>query len=396
MFGDGEQGVGVRLYLTTVAPDTTLPDTVGVELLIPALQESLRSQLNSAVPSPSGVDPHLHRKIALRVCSLTAIPAKLLHSYEAIAAHCPPPGAPPADSGCLVGSSPAATAAWIVASGGPDCHPGLVRQLETATADHRGPVSCPTPITNFELLWVRYAQEIEGHLDRERTAAELTATLTPRGVHGAPGLSPDVDDTAVALYLLSRLGYQVDTQVLHRFADGGHYACYPGEDTPSTSANAHVLEALGSARDSFHTRAKISEWLTACQHPEGSWSDKWHASPYYAVYCCAPALHRYGTGAAAHTAVHRALTWLRATQRPDGSWGGWTSTAEETAYALLALARCDALQPREAARALPHLTSHGGSHSPSPLWHDKDLYCPVRVVHATIRAARRAAVGADG
>ncbi|MFI5987871.1 prenyltransferase/squalene oxidase repeat-containing protein [Streptomyces sp. NPDC051555] len=174
--------------------------------------------------------------------------------------------------------------------------------------------------------------------------------------------------------------------MLKRFETPTHYACYVGEDTPSPTANAHVLEALGAAAPGDSARiAKISDWLAACQRPDGSWQDKWHASPYYAVACCAPAIHRYGLGTQAHQTVSRALNWLRDTRHPDGSWGVWGGTAEETAYALLTFARCNAPPPPSLATALAHLTLDP---APPALWHDKDLYCPVRIVHATIRAAR--------
>ncbi|MGW8953931.1 prenyltransferase/squalene oxidase repeat-containing protein [Streptomyces sp. NPDC055709] len=343
---------------------------------------------------PDGIDPVMHRRTAERVRRRGSIPDKLLHSYESIASCCPPLGTPPGGRDCLVGGSPAATAAWIAASGGPRRNLPLVRRLEASTAEHGGgPVSCPTPISTFERLWIRYAEEGAGQLrDRSRVAAELTSLLRPEGVSGAPGLVPDADDTATAIYLLARLGQPVNTRALRRFETPSHFACYPGEDTPSPSANAHVLEALGEASPGDHTaRRKISDWLAAGQHPDGSWSDKWHASPYYAVYCCAPALRRYGTGAAADAAVRRALAWLRATRREDGSWGRWGGSAEETAYALLALARCGALQRKDTEKALIHLAAGDMTTTPPSLWHDKDLYCPIRVVDACVHAAQRLA-----
>ncbi|UUN29714.1 prenyltransferase/squalene oxidase repeat-containing protein [Streptomyces sp. FIT100] len=382
---------GLR-YLAMRAPRGALPDTVAAELLVPSLRESLGQRVGVDLALPHGIDPVMHRRTAERVRRRGSIPGKLLHSYESIAPYCPPLGTHLGGGNSLVGSSPAATAAWIAASGGPSRNLPLVRRLEASTAEHGGgPVSCPTPISTFERLWIRYAEEGAGQLqDRSQAATELASLLGPDGVSGAPGLAPDADDTATAIYLLARLGRPVDTQVLRRFETPSHFACYLGEDTPSPSANAHVLEALGEASPSDHTtRRKISDWLSASQHPDGSWSDKWHASPYYAVYCCAAALHRYGTGATASAAVRQALAWLRATQREDGSWGRWGGTAEETAYALLALARCGALQRRDAENARIRLLSNDMTATPPPLWHDKDLYCPTRVVDACIRAAQQ-------
>ncbi|MFE3583282.1 prenyltransferase/squalene oxidase repeat-containing protein [Streptomyces vinaceus] len=385
---------GLR-YLTTSAPLGPLPDTVAAELLVPALCESIEQRLNTPVPVPDVNDPALHRRIAERARTLGALPAKHLHSYEAIAPHCPPIQPPCGlNPGSLVGGSPAATAAWITATGGPSRNPRLVQHLETATAEHNGgPVSCPTPITGFEYLWVHYIQETIGRLHaREQTAAEIITLLTPEGVSGGPGLVPDADDTSIAIYLLSQLGHPTNPQTLHSFETPTHYACYPGESTSSPTANAHVLEALGSSMPhDLPARSKVSDWLAARQHPDGSWTDKWHASPYYAVYCCAPALHKYGAGPAAQAAVHRATAWLHTTRRTDGSWGHWAATAEETAYAILTLTRCGAAPPQNTAEVLERLDTRERATAPPPLWHDKDLYCPVRVVRAAIDAAREVA-----
>ncbi|MEU6708105.1 prenyltransferase/squalene oxidase repeat-containing protein [Streptomyces wuyuanensis] len=382
---------GLR-YLATRAPRHALPDTVAAEILIPALRERLEHRVSSCFIMPDGIDSTMHRKIAERVHRRGYIPDKLLHSYESIAPYCPPRDAPPGGIDCLVGGSPAATAAWIAASGGPSRNSRLVRRLEASVSEYPdGPVSCPTPIDTFERLWVRYAELTSGQLqDPSQAVMELTSLFNPDGVSGVPGLVPDSDDTATAIYLLAKLGQPVSTQALRRFETPTHFSCYPGEDTPSPSANAHVLEAIGEASPSDRAaRSKVTDWLLSRQRPDGSWSDKWHASPYYAVYCCAPALHRYGTGAARRVAVQRALIWLRATQRADGSWGRWSGTAEETAYALLSLARCGALQPKDLERARSHLVSDRVMTSPPALWHDKDLYRPIQVVDAVIQAARR-------
>jgi hypothetical protein len=143
------------------------------------------------------------------------------------------------------------------------------------------------------------------------------------------------------------------------------------------------------------TVAKVVSWLRGRQEPDGSWLDRWHASPYYATACCALALDRFG-GAGSAAAVRRAVRWVLATQRTDGSWGRWNGTAEETAYAVQVLlltrpgqdARCVRAAARGRDLLLRHVERAPGMDAGDPaLWHDKDLYLPGAVVRAAVLAA---------
>ncbi|MFB9839674.1 prenyltransferase/squalene oxidase repeat-containing protein, partial [Actinoallomurus acaciae] len=160
------------------------------------------------------------------------------------------------------------------------------------------------------------------------------------------------------------------------------------------------------------TIAKVAAWLRGRQRADGSWHDRWHASPYYATACAALALHAFG-GPEAAAAVERAVRWTLATQRADGSWGHWGGTAEETAYAvqLLLLTRPgatpDAVPPgganvilntgpadrpdsgllEAAGRGCDHLARFPAHPDDPALWHDKDLYRPTAIVRAATLAA---------
>jgi squalene cyclase len=131
--------------------------------------------------------------------------------------------------------------------------------------------------------------------------------------------------------------------------------------------------------------------LAERQEPDGRWADRWHASAYYATYCVLLALVDHAPGAAARAAVDRAVGWLLATQRADGSWGRWGGTAEETAYAVLALAGAGRPDDTRVAAAIVrgrHRLSEWDGRADGPaLWHDKDLYRPTLIVHAAVLAA---------
>jgi squalene-hopene/tetraprenyl-beta-curcumene cyclase len=192
---------------------------------------------------------------------------------------------------------------------------------------------------------------------------------------------PDIDDTAEVVLALRRAapGYPdraglesaIDRGVRWvlgmQSSDGGWAAfdadnsqtlcrelpfCDFGEviDPPSADVTAHVVEMLawegrGGDQD---TRRGLS-WLARNQEGDGSWFGRWGAN------------HVYGTGAVIPAAVaagiprddpkiQAGVRWLEEHQNPDGGWGedlrsyddrDWigrgTSTASQTAWALLAL-----------------------------------------------------------
>jgi squalene-hopene cyclase-like protein len=263
-------------------------------------------------------------------------------------------------------------------------------------------------MTTFELLWV-LSSAIRSRIPfsadtRHRWRALLHRVLEPAGVRGGPGLPLDGDDTATALYLLQRLGTDVDPRPLLAFtADTCGCASYPGERTISITTTAHALEALGlwqtrnpatPSAPVIQTTNRLVSYLLAAQHPDGHWSDKWHASPLYATSCALIALTAHGATAAA-PAIRRATDWILQSQRADGAWGVWTSTLEETAFALTVLRDSPVPTPRiqEAAiRGCAFLAASGTvgpeNAARTPLWQGKELYEPHRVVQATILSVR--------
>jgi hypothetical protein len=400
-------------------PAPEIPDTIGSELLVPSLVEEVNRQLAGGPALGGG-------GASQRGAGGDLLPAKLAGRLRAPAGFDAGPveaarqrfaagQLPPATMFCLealgpavagdrsvrpvhgtVGCSPAATAAWV---GGPDGPAESLDYLDAMQARGGGPVPVVAPIGYFELAWVLNSLATAGLptavppslLDR------LDQGLTGAGAPTAPGLPPDADDTAAVLSALLRHGRVRPPESLLGFRiDDGYFRCFPSERNPSLSTNAHALEALAlylARRPGERGRygaaaATAARWLLGQQHPDGSWWDKWHASPYYATAGTVSALVRHG-GPEEAAAIARAVAWVLATQRPDGSWGRWWGSVEETAYAVQILA--EAAPHRAAPEALcrggafladpPPLSEH------PPLWHGKDLYTPVRVVQATRLAA---------
>jgi squalene-hopene/tetraprenyl-beta-curcumene cyclase len=193
---------------------------------------------------------------------------------------------------------------------------------------------------------------------------------------------PDVDDTAEVVLALGRVEQPDDAMAAAAGAaaaraltwltgmqsrDGGWAAfdadntsrlvtklpfCDFGEviDPPSADVTAHTVEALAAAGLGASRAARRGvAWLLRNQEPDGSWFGRWGANYVYGTGAVVPALIAAGV-LPGKPCIRRAVSWLVAHQNPDGGWGEdlrsytdpeWagrgTSTASQTAWALLAL-----------------------------------------------------------
>lgn len=380
-------------------------ELVGFELLLPALVDRAR-QAGITVP------PHLDIYGTQRAEKLALIPAHALYSPRVTVVHSleflgdgadvERLGAAQGENGSL-GNSPAATAFYLTHSNNANAERYLRRCLAL-----NGGAMAPVlhPCETFELLWSAYHLFLAGvpahQLLTLPERAALTRALTEGGVSLAPTFPiPDADDTAVALLLLHDFGQPVDPIVLQRFVQpgAGIFASFPYERHSSVGVNLHVLHALLRVPGYPEVQAtirRIVEYLIDQQIDGLYWIDKWHISPYYATAHVIRVLDELPTGERERIepTIARAREWLRQTQNSDGSWGFYgQSTAEETAYALLALAhgehgQCSPGDRRRCALGVQYLhTVQSREHPLPPLWIDKCLYTPTLVVGAAIEAA---------
>ncbi|MFC4014489.1 prenyltransferase/squalene oxidase repeat-containing protein [Nonomuraea purpurea] len=395
---------GLRVLAAWLNKRLDLPDMPAIEHIVPSLVALINRHVeilacHAPLPLPEGMSYDTLQRVRSWVKAGVQVPEKLLHALEIAGEEATgAPGIHPTPIGSI-GASPAATAAWLGAPGRPDEHESARGHLEAVVRRHGGPVPVGLPITVFERGWVlswllRAGVQVEAPAEM---VADIRASIGPAGTPAGPGLPADADTTSVALYALALLGVPHEPDSLWEFRSGAHFSTWLGEQGTSVSVNAHVLDAFGeyvrrrpaSAPRYAQTITEVAAWLRERQQPDGSWTDRWHASPYYATASCAMALDAFG-GQESQSAVRAAVAWALDTQRPDGSWGRWQGTAEETAYGmqilLLAGDDTDARYTRAAHRGHEYLSRSTVDEHP-PLWHDKDLYTPLAVTRAAMIAA---------
>ncbi|HEX2565109.1 MAG TPA: prenyltransferase/squalene oxidase repeat-containing protein, partial [Acidimicrobiales bacterium] len=223
---------------------------------------------------------------------------------------------------------------------------------------------------------------------------------------------PDVDDTAEVVLALRRvagldaarrqqaIGRAV-TWVEGMQSRGGGWAAFDADNTsrlctalpfcdfgevtdpPSADVTAHAIEMLADEPDADPRRLREAvAWLRAEQEPAGSWFGRWGANHVYGTGAALPALVAAGAGPG-DPSVTRAVTWLERHQNDDGGWGEdmrsyddpqtvgrGTSTASQTAWALLALLAAGRADSEAVRRGVAFLVD---TQTPDGTW-DEDLF----------------------
>jgi squalene-hopene/tetraprenyl-beta-curcumene cyclase len=242
--------------------------------------------------------------------------------------------------------------------------------------------------------------------DLQRTIEWMNSAQTPGGLEmseAAPGgwsynpgglIYPDGDDTSFGLWAMSRLmarsshseyrrraSVQRATEwVLYMQGDDGGWATFIQDDNKENDTKlptgiedpsipditGHALSGLGAAgfKASDERIRQAIEYLQRSQTAEGSWYGRWGLSYLYGTAAVLVGLHDVEADMQTPF-VRKAADWLIRSQNADGGWGeafnGWdaargisyteltrTSTAEQTAWAVMGLLTDDRPEAREA------------------------------------------------
>ena len=213
---------------------------------------------------------------------------------------------------------------------------------------------------------------------------------------------PDIDDTAVAILVLSRfktssraaeiaapLERAINWVCAMQSDNGGWGAfdrnnnteiitkipfCDFGEvlDPPSVDVTAHVVEAFAAAGVDSNSKVmrRAIDYLWSEQEPAGCWFGRWGVNFVYGTGAVLPALAAAGEDMS-QARAQRAAEWLIKQQNSDGGWGescasymdlslagNGPSTASQTAWAMLGLLAVNNEACRKAlARAEEYLVS---------------------------------------
>lgn len=385
--------------------DPALTELVGFELIFPTLMREAR-RLGLHLPT------HNYGITEIKNEKLRIIPPEMLFSRDLTTVHSLEFLGLDIDADALhgavfengsLGNSPATTAYYLLACRrqGERPIPAAREYLERVEEKYR-PVCYLFPFRNFETLWVLnnfalvdaelVAEELRagGHLQALQTGIERGGI----GLDDEFGIA-DADCTSVAYSLLGTAGLAPNPGALMRFEVPGQalFRTYDFERNPSISTNIHALEALRRLPDYPNRKAlieNIEEMLIKSRRFRLFWTDKWHASPFYATAYALIAL--LNGSDVCRQACADSVDWLVHAQRADGSWGFFDrGTVEETAYAMLALqlafrhgaVPADILR-RGAAYLLAYQDPENGPQSYVPLWLGKCLYAPNDIIRSAV------------
>jgi halimadienyl-diphosphate synthase len=380
------------LYEDTVGWQTG-PDTAGFELLLPALLDEAKMR---DLPLPY---ERFMGVIAQRDAKIGHIPPRLvynvatplLHSLEYLGNRLDVEGARArlSPNGSFA-NSPSATAFYLRKS-----QDERANEYVALVLRNRGDGSVPTcePFEVFEIAWVlnNLARAGVRPAEAQPLVRYLAQALTDDGVGVAKeGLRPDADDTALTLAVLRDYGYPISAGPLRPFEGLDFFFTFPLERDPSVTANAHVLEVLQHVPAFPRQQViqqKVVRYLRDARVDGDHWVDKWHGSPFYATAHAVFALIT-----TAPDVCEPAFAWLKKTQREDGSWG-WFSrgTAEETAYAVQALALAPEAFRREMAPSLERAAAYLNETEDepvTPMWIGKTMFGPIQVIRSAVLSAR--------
>ena len=150
------------------------------------------------------------------------------------------------------------------------------------------------------------------------------------------------------------------------FADHGALIDPPTEDV--TARCLSMFAQLGETPETSDSVARGVQYLLRTQLKDGSWYGRWGLNYIYGTWSSLCALNACGIDHGS-SEMRKAVNWLVSIQNPDGGWGEdgtsykldyrghepATSTASQTAWAVLGLMACSEVRNPAVARGVQYL-----------------------------------------
>ncbi|HVS26290.1 MAG TPA: squalene--hopene cyclase [Burkholderiales bacterium] len=293
------------------------------------------------------------------------------------------------------------------------CQPCSSPVWDTALAVlalHQAEGEQATPEVLRALDWLKERQLLDEPGDWRDSRPELQGGGWP--FQFGNGHYPDIDDTAAVGWAMHRVDRVRYAESLRRAAEwvcgmqskNGGFAAFDVDNTyyylneipfadhgalldpPTSDVSGRCIALLAPFGKYQAVWKRCLEFLKSEQEKNGSWFGRWGTNYLYGTWSVLAALE-LAQEAPGQLYIRRAVEWLKRMQRPDGGWGegndtyfspekagqGNSSTAFQTALAMLALMAAGEADAPEVARGAEHLL---GTQQANGLWNDPGFTAP--------------------
>ena len=319
----------------------------------------------------------------------------------------------PADHPYRVITKEALTKLLVVVQDSAHCQPCVSPVWDTALAClalHQAAGEQPTAEIKRGLDWLEKMQLLDAPGDWRDSRPKLEGGGWP--FQFGNDFYPDIDDTAAVGWAMHRVDEKRYTEALRRAAqwvcgmqsENGGFAAFDVDNTcyylneipfadhgalldpPTSDVTGRCIALLAPLGKYQEVWKRSLEFLKREQEKNGSWFGRWGTNYIYGTWSVLSALE-LAQEPCDQLFIRRAVEWLKRVQRADGGWGesndtyfnpgraghANSSTAFQTAWALLALMAAGEVDSTEVTRGVEYLLR---TQQANGLWNDSEFTAP--------------------